>query len=130
MNIYPEDRSGLESWLRKAAEGISVFPDDGFNEWKVEVNNGLGGHAGEGSVIATCTNEQEAQLIAVALWALVKRENAEQMVDRFSDDELRVLLTGIFNQIREGLDDTSHLPPVEERVEQAITKRRENDGQA
>jgi len=81
--VQPDQPAVLQEWLVQAAKGITIIPQPstvGFtqDEWWVEVNNGLGGHAGVGTIIARCTSELEAQLIAVALWALVERSTREQ----------------------------------------------------
>lgn len=88
MNIPPDTQARLMQWLTTAAVGIDVIPMDTtfidntvagspatiLPEWWVEVHNDVEGdedHAG--TIIARCTSELEAELVATALWALKER---------------------------------------------------------
>lgn len=74
MNVEREREPRLGTWLLRVAEGIDVWPDDPddpMSAWRVEVNNGLYGHAGAGSTVAICRTDLEAELVACALWAFV-----------------------------------------------------------
>lgn len=83
MPDIPRDLSPrLGVWLQQAAVGIAVVPVNVGDpdhlreaEWGVEVNNGLGGHSGAGSIIARCHTDLEAELLAAGLWALLEKLN-------------------------------------------------------
>src|SRR6058998_1478912 len=64
----------LLPWLEQTLVGVSIEPvEDGFvTHWDVIVHNGQRGEGREEAVLATCENEQEAELLAVGLWALLK----------------------------------------------------------
>lgn len=75
MNIEPDQPTRLDHWLAEAAVGIAIWPSSPDTPeplfWRVEVNNGLGGHAGAGSTLAMCKSEEDAELVAAALWTYV-----------------------------------------------------------
>lgn len=71
-----EARPALQNWLERACERVSVEPllnGDGFEiGHQVVVHNGRNGSGREEAVLATCERAGEAELVAFALWALVK----------------------------------------------------------
>ena len=82
IKISPEDAPRLGPWLAAAAKGMAVAPGaDG--RFHVYVHNGKAGNE-VGHIVATCTNELDAELLACALWSLTadvrsgeKCDNAE-----------------------------------------------------
>lgn len=70
----PSDRT--LNWLRQAATEIEIHADYTTQpeQWRVLITNGLGGHAGAGSIIATCTTQEHARVVALALETLVIEE--------------------------------------------------------
>ena len=71
--IEADDYAALAEWLEHALVGVAIEPVyDGAEipTWQVLVHNGLRGDAREETVLAACESEQEAELVAVALWAL------------------------------------------------------------
>lgn len=65
----------MQDWLEKACVGIAIEPSytTMIPIWDVIVHNGQTGDDREEAVMATCETEQEAELIAVALWWQAKR---------------------------------------------------------
>ncbi len=82
IKIRPEDSPRLGPWLAAAAKGMAVVPgSDG--RFHVFIHNGKAGNE-VGRIVATCTNELDAELLAAALWSLTadvrsgeKCDNAE-----------------------------------------------------
>lgn len=71
--IEADDYAALAEWLDRALVGICIEPVfDGIEipSWHVIVHNGKSGDAREETVLAACENEQEAELVAVALRGL------------------------------------------------------------
>lgn len=106
MTDIPRDhQASLLPWLLQAAVGIAVVPtttEDGIvTGAAVEVNNGLGGHAGAGSIIARCGSHTEAELLAVALWALVDRHWPRD------DTGETIRVSGIPHPVKD-IDDAAH----------------------
>lgn len=67
----------LGEWLKAATKGIDVIPMDRGDwfrpkEWWVELHNDVEGDDHAGTIIARCTSEQEAELVAAALWRLAR----------------------------------------------------------
>jgi hypothetical protein len=68
INVRPEDAPRLGPWLAAAAKGMAVVPGaDG--RFHVFVHDGKAGNE-VGRIVATCTNELDAELLASALWSL------------------------------------------------------------
>jgi len=83
----------MQEWLEKACLGVAIEPtvDSGpvgfpvpvgpgleIPVWEVIVHNGLPEGDREEAVIATCDSELEAELVAAALWAQVRRWTVAQ----------------------------------------------------
>ena len=70
ITIRPEDAPRLGPWLASAAKGIAIAPgSDG--RFHVFVHNGKAGNE-VGRIVATCTTELDAELLASALWSLTR----------------------------------------------------------
>lgn len=67
--------AALQGWLEEACLGIAIEPvyETDIPAWQVIVHNGQTGDDREEAVMAACETEQEAELIAVALWWQSKR---------------------------------------------------------
>ena len=71
--IEADEYPALAEWLDRALIGVAIEPvEDGAVtvRWDVIVHNGLLGDDREEAILATCENEQEAELMACGLWAL------------------------------------------------------------
>lgn len=81
MEIGPEQAPRLGHWLAAAARGIAILPIQG-GLFHVYVHNGeFGTGTEEGRIVATCTSDLEAELVATALWSLVTDVRSGEKAD-------------------------------------------------
>lgn len=72
--ISPAEQPLLLEWLRAACQSIRITPEPGGpmgTRYAVEVGNDETEWDYECAVMARCNSEQEAELVAAGLWALV-----------------------------------------------------------
>jgi hypothetical protein len=89
--LPPDVGARLEPWLHQALKGVAVVPSLDGHWWCVEVNNGLEGHAGDGTVVARCRTHQDGELVAAGLWALVARNGRQRPQESDEEFLLRTL---------------------------------------
>jgi hypothetical protein len=72
----------LLDWLAQACKDVAVEPvvdAQGFAlGYQVLVTNGVDGEGREEAVMASCDGQNEAELVAAALWALARRWTADE----------------------------------------------------
>ena len=79
IEISPQDAPRLGPWLGAAAKGMAVVPGtDG--RFHVYIHNGRTGNE-VGRIVATCTNELDAELLACALWSLTAEVRSGEKCD-------------------------------------------------
>lgn len=65
----------LKPWLDRTLEAAEIVPHFHGGPvplyWTIEVTNGLTGEDRESALIAFCQDQDHAELVAAALWAMV-----------------------------------------------------------
>lgn len=82
MSFDARAEPALLEWLSRACVDIdveSVMNGYGVDVgYQVVVHSDMPGEGREGAVIATCDGQDEAELVAAALWALARRWTTDE----------------------------------------------------